>query len=161
MSKNLLELGTNRGSSLLERLYNNCVPVTESGCLIWLGYVSKYGYGTITTHHGEVKRVHRLSWELTHGEIPKGLFVCHKCDVKLCVRPEHLFLGTPKENTQDMVRKMRHSIGDKNWATVLKEEDIVAIRNDPRICKEIAKDYGVHLTTIASVKLRRTWKHVA
>lgn len=64
-------------------------------------------YGMMT-FNGKSTAMHRISWILAYGEIPDGLWVLHKCDNRLCVRPDHLWLGTPKDNTQDMMRKGRH-----------------------------------------------------
>lgn len=64
------------------------------------------GYGQFNTSI-KLVRAHRFSYELHFGKIPQGMFVCHKCDIPNCVNPEHLFLGTPKDNTQDCIRKGR------------------------------------------------------
>ena len=76
-----------------------------SGCWIWMGCVRK-GYGQISVK-GKMKNVHRVTWELTHGPIPKGVFVLHHCDVRPCANPDHLFLGTNTDNMRDMNAKGR------------------------------------------------------
>lgn len=79
------------------------------GCWTWTAATSEFGYGRIDTDDG-LKSAHRVSWEMHVGPIPEGCSVLHSCDNPPCVRPDHLFLGTLKENTQDMLRKKRHLV---------------------------------------------------
>lgn len=77
-------------------------------CWVWTGSVNKKGYGQIATKRGcRPLQAHRLSFEMHFGQVPDGLMVLHRCDNPPCVRPEHLFTGTAKENTEDMIRKGR------------------------------------------------------
>lgn len=92
--------------TLRERFNSRHIPVPESGCWLWEGAVDRYGYGKIRDNCHRVQ-AHRVSWILHNGPIPEGLCVLHKCDVPGCVNPDHLFLGTNKDNTQDALKKGR------------------------------------------------------
>ena len=78
----------------------------SSGCWLWQGCVTSKGYG-VTSIKDKYIQTHRAMWIGLHGEPPEGMFVCHSCDVPNCINPEHLFLGTPNDNMQDMIRKGR------------------------------------------------------
>ena len=82
----------------------------QGDCLVFKSYYDKDGYGRYRMDGGRSApkmKAHRAAWIFTHGEIPDGMFVLHKCDNPPCVKPEHLFLGTHKENMKDMTRKGR------------------------------------------------------
>jgi len=149
------------------------IPVPESGCWLWIAGLGYNGYGQFG-HMGKCIRAHRFSWELAHGEIPPGMNVCHKCDTRSCVNPDHLFLGTAEENIADKVRKGRQAkgrslalaqgnhkrFGELSPVSVLKSEQVIAIRSDPRTNAEVARAYGVGESTIRSIRIRQTWKHL-
>src|SRR5687768_13755676 len=95
------------GSTPAQYLAHHTMPITECGCMVWMGTVSKStGYGQMVMK-GKAHMPHRVAWEVANGPIPNGMFVLHRCDVKTCVNPDHLFLGTHKENMRDMRLKRR------------------------------------------------------
>jgi len=126
---------------------------------------------------GPQLRAHRVSWELHYGLIPEGLQVCHTCDVRACVRPDHLFLGTNEDNHLDKIAKGRMPTGDEHWTAYLPdriargeakgkltEMQVTAIR--ARYAAggvtqlALAKEYGVTPSNIAYICRRETWKHI-
>jgi hypothetical protein len=136
-----------------ERLIAN---VDRSGgpdaCWPWTGCRS-LGYGVLSINNRQ-RRAHRVIYEIAKGLIPKGLRICHKCDNPPCCNPDHLFVGTAKDNSLDMAQKERAG------RNKLKGEQVAAIREDARTTKEIAKDYGVCWSNIAAIKAGVTWVHV-
>lgn len=138
-------------------------PVTETGCWLWTGALASDGYGLVSQRvdgKNICKRAHRLSYELHVGPIPTGASVLHKCDTPICINPQHLFIGTQKDNTDDARRKGRHVHGERHGASKLTEDDVRAIRIDSRSLREIAKAYGVTPGPIYAIKSGRKWRHV-
>ena len=128
----------------------------ESGCWEWTGSLSAQGYG-LSVFAGVTRRAHRLSYELHHGKDPGGGVICHRCDNRKCVNPDHLFLGTLQDNIADMVAKKRHNIGERNGNALLTEQQVSAIRKSALSLGELAELCGVSKGTIANIRARRSW----
>lgn len=108
-----------RRRSVEDRFNEKHTPEPNSGCWIWTAAVGSWGYGRLEVGVKETgfwaEPAHRVSYQIHRGKIPEGLHVLHKCDTPLCVNPDHLFVGTPRMNTADMVAKGRHAHGDRHW----------------------------------------------
>jgi hypothetical protein len=135
---------------------------SSTDCWLWTG--AKQGgrggkYGAFQLGWKIQKRAHRLSFEIANGPIPDGMMVCHVCDVPLCVNPAHLFLGTAKENIDDMDAKNRRVSckGQRNGASKLTTEAVRNIYLDPRTNREIAQDYNVNSNLISQIRHRKIW----
>jgi hypothetical protein len=146
----------------------------NSGCWLWVGSLNWAGYGRMTTPRGRLK-THRLSWEQHHGPIPSGLQVCHKCDVRSCCNPDHLFVGTNKDNHLDKVAKGRQAKGasfaanqkrtcargERGSAAVLTEAQAIAIINDPRSPYVVGPEYGITHWTVRNIRKGVSWTHLS
>lgn len=135
----------------------------NTGCIEWQGSRDRDGYGTLRSGRKDHK-AHRVAYEKAHGPIARGLSVCHRCDNPPCCNPAHLFLGTPRDNTHDAVRKGRNARGARNGHTKLNDAAVRHIRAlvaDGRSQEEVGRLYGVGQTAISSIVRRRTWAHVS
>lgn len=126
------------------------VKVVESGCHEWQAGHARGGYGKFR-YPTKTVTAHRASWELFIGPIPKGQCVLHRCDNRLCVNLQHLFLGTLADNVKDMDEKQRRKTRAKLTETQVKE--VRQMLNDRYSQKEIAKKFNVDQTTISRIKL--------
>ena len=138
--------------------------VDKSGdCWVWTAHKNEHGYGLFSINN-QSKRAHRIAYTMAFGEIPEGLVVCHHCDNRRCVRPDHLFLGTKRDNTHDAMKKGRLTgprkpagkiVNDPNAiATILREHDRGAS------ARSIARQFGVDHRTIRS-HLARNGRHAS
>ena len=132
--------------------------LATSGCWLWIAGEHS-GYGRMF-RNGRTELAHRISYDLYRGPIPTGYLVCHTCDVPLCVNPDHLFLGTHKDNMGDRNRKNRTASGERNGNAKLTAEEVAAIRADSRTHREIARLYGIGLSTVSYVRTGRIWGRV-
>lgn len=140
------------------------IEVLPSGCHIWVGNINGHGYGMIRDGKRKV-RAHRVSWELANGPILDGLMVLHRCDVRCCVNPDHLFLGTQDHNMKDMGRKGRArggARGERQGSSKLRESDVRRIRGMAGHfpTAEIAEKFGVDPSNVRLIVAGKAWKHV-
>jgi HNH endonuclease len=141
------------------------VRKTET-CWIWTDRMAAGGYGSFS-FHGKQWRTHRFSWTMHFGEIPQGLKVCHRCDNPLCIRPDHLFVGTQRENVEDAFRKgrlkpYRRRVGVNHHMAKLTAEDVVAmreLRNATGVSyQRIARRFKVSTMTAYRAVVGQAWK---
>lgn len=117
------------------------------------------GYVHASRDHHDIS-LHRFMWQECFGEIPPGMMVCHRCDNRSCINPEHLFLGTCKDNMQDCATKGRTLRGALNFKTKLNDADVLAIRESKLSQRELARRYNVTQANIWSIRANKTWRHV-
>ena len=96
-----------RGAPAAERFWRHVLKHKGDACWEWQASTYVTGYGMFGISPGKIIRAHRYAWEQAYGPIPAGLVLCHRCDNRLCVRPDHLFLGTRDDNNKDMAAKKR------------------------------------------------------
>lgn len=137
------------------------IEVSDSGCWEWKGAKHRQGYGSIRAR-GKTMLAHRLSWEIWNGEIQEGMCVCHSCDNPVCVNPEHLFLGTQKENMKDCKSKKRmHRNIAKTRRCKLSYDNVLEIKKlfeKGLSRKELMSKYQVSPTCIAKIVTGKSWK---
>lgn len=138
-----------------------------SCCWIWQGSCGDLGYGHLVFNYFQYQ-VHRLMWVNTYGPVPDGLNVLHHCDVRNCLNPDHLWLGTQQDNVDDMWAKGRgqappYCIGSQTSQHLLTESDVIKIlqRVDQGISPGlVASEFRVKVDTIRAIFQGRNWCHV-
>lgn len=150
------------------------VAKSKNGCWLWTAStLGKNGYGQFSSN-GKTRSAHRVAYALTRGDI--GEFcVLHRCDARLCVNPEHLFLGTLADNNADRAAKGRSSRGDAHYSRLhpeqlargdangnakLTEKDVRAIRASVNLQHEIAAKFGVSLSQVNRIRRGEYWRHL-
>jgi hypothetical protein len=142
----------------------------DSGCWIWQGYISpQTGYAMFRIDPKKYAvGAHRAAWMLFKGEIPDGMQVCHRCDVRDCVNPSHLFLGSPADNMQDAAQKGRMNWrkgevrqlpkGESHHQAKLTLGQVRDIRNSPLTGVELAEKHKVSTVTISRIRRGKIWR---
>lgn len=150
---------------LLKRMVSGPMPENDA-CLVWPRGLDRHGYGKLRPGVNRTPHVlaHRFSYHLAHGALETTLLVCHKCDNPPCIRPDHLFLGTPKDNMQDCARKGRRA---RHGITMNCKLDAEAVRMIRKLydagysIKWIASLFEVKRGAIDRIGSRRTWVGVS
>lgn len=140
------------------RFYDKFIPEPNTGCWLWIAATDSSGYGRIWWGT-RVDGANRVSWRIHRGEIPRGMFVCHRCDVKSCVNPDHLFLGTNSDNIRDYIAKGGkidpRSQGERNGRAKLAAAEVATILerlSGGSTQAALAREYGLsegHVSRIA------------
>ena len=134
----------------------------ESECWIFQGTLTKYGYGVIPDGYKQ-HAAHRLSYEIHKGSIPKGLLVIHSCDQPSCINPDHLRIGTQKDNMTDMVKRGRSPHSKLRERDVIEMRRLWKDRHQPfkKVTQqELATLFGVCQATVHTVVTRQSWCHL-
>lgn len=153
-----------------EQFSRRWIPEPNTGCWLWTGATSgpwPFEYGRLIRRGGRLIKAHRESYEIHRGEVPDTLKVCHHCDTPLCVNPDHLFLGTQRQNLADMREKSRHpgptplrgEAGNSAKLTEAAVREVRALKGvEPQ--RVTATRLGVSQSAIMRIVTRRNWKHV-
>ncbi len=135
------------------------------GCWIWTGSTVR-GYGCIRSE-GKIAYAHRVSYELFKGAVAAGLYVCHHCDVRLCVNPEHLFVGTANDNSQDAKRKgrtrnnpARGECSPHAKLTDITVRELRKLYSEGMTQADLSRRFGLSGSAIRNAATGRTWAHV-
>lgn len=148
-----------------ERILEKVIK-TDVGCWIWTGSVTNSSkpsnsYGNVI-YKGRLTPAHRASYQEFKGEIPVGLLVLHRCDIPLCVNPDHLFVGSQSDNMYDMTNKNRHPYteAEEHHRSKLTNDQVREIRGSLLSHGKMAKEMGVTKRTIINVRQMKVYRSV-
>jgi hypothetical protein len=131
----------------------------SAGCWNWTGGLDKDGYGAFN-YGGKSYRAHLVALKLDGRPVPRGMYGCHTCDNPSCVRPDHLYPGTPTQNMQDAISRGRVRRGEAQHNARLTEDAVRAIRASSISAKKLAAQYGVSRSAVELARNGKTWRHV-
>lgn len=144
---------------LSEKIERNITRIPESGCWIWMSSLNKGGYGRVCAGKKPFF-AHRVSYEQKHGSIPNGMMALHHCDVRCCVNPDHIFIGTQKDNMTDKVRKNRQAKGINHGNAKLTEDQVREIKSSSETSIKLAAKFNYSASMIREIKNGNLWKHL-
>ncbi|CAB4177895.1 HNH nuclease [uncultured Caudovirales phage] len=145
---------------LSDKIERNIVRIPESGCWIWMSSLNPGGYGKTGLGRGSCLSAHRVSYENKYGAIPKNKLALHTCDITCCVNPDHIFIGTQKDNMIDKVKKNRQAKGEKHGQHKLTEMQAIEIKFSAKSSIELSKEFDCSITAIRQIKSGLNWKHL-
>ena len=147
--------------TVLERFESKFIPEPNSGCWLWLGSYTATGYGLFFFPPRNMVSAHTAAWELYKGS-RNNMHVLHSCDIRCCVNPDHLRLGTHQDNMRERDEKGRQydRNGARNGRAKLTEIDVLAIRADARWQRFVAADYNISVSAVQNIRRGLTWKHI-
>jgi HNH endonuclease len=145
---------------LLDSFWLKVARGTPDACWPWVGKQFSNGYGRVQIGRHNGTTAHRYLWTLLHGEPSAILEICHTCDNRVCCNPAHLFIGTPKDNAQDKMRKGRVAriTGERNGSCKLTRSQVEAIRQSTLSHRETARTYGVSESNVRMIRKLETWR---
>lgn len=146
----------------LNRFWSKVHKRSDIDCWEWTGYIHPYGYGKLKIR-GRHKLAHRLSWIIAYGKIPNNMCICHKCDNRKCVNPNHLFVGTKSDNIKDRHVKGRSVKGESNGRAILTETQVVFIKQGIQNGikrRQLATMFNVGMNAIDKIACGRTWQYL-
>ena len=158
---------------ICDRFWSKVNILGKDDCWNWTAGIDTPGYGGFK-YNGKKINSHVMTWILTNGEVPKGFWILHTCDNKLCCNPNHLFLGTPLDNVRDMIKKGRNVVtlkihpelaarGEKASSAKLKAFQVIEIREKLKqgfTLAELSREYKVDARLIAGIRDNKYWKSV-
>jgi predicted XRE-type DNA-binding protein len=150
---------------LIQRFHEKYRKNKDSGCWEWTASLAGKGYGQLKLT-GQRKQVyaHRVSFEIFKGEVPKDKYILHKCDNPKCVNPDHLSIGSQKDNMQDMKNKGRSTYGERNSKSILTEVEVITIldllKKGELSQEKIANMFGVQQMEISRIKRGLRWGYL-
>lgn len=142
-----------------ERLDFYSMPEPNSGCHLWLLSAGVHGYGTLEVD-GRYWLAHRLAWTVARGPIPEGGVICHKCDVRTCINPDHLFLGTHADNVADKIAKGRGNNGEINGASTLTVTQVRAIKAATGTHTSVGRKFNIGRQHASVIRRGLAWRHL-